>query len=74
MGVSEDMKCVDRIQNEVLCLFLSPGFSSKFPGLRMLALTSLTSGCRSVDIVRSRTQATEFSSVHYVAYLSLCQS
>jgi hypothetical protein len=26
-----------------------------------LALTSLTSGCRSVGIVRSRTQATEFS-------------
>jgi hypothetical protein len=28
---------------------------------QMLALTSLTSNCRSVGIVRSRTQATEFS-------------
>jgi hypothetical protein len=28
--------------------------------LQMLALTSLTSGCRSVGIVRSRAQATEF--------------
>jgi hypothetical protein len=28
---------------------------------KKLALTSLTSGCRSIGIVRSRTQATEFS-------------
>jgi hypothetical protein len=34
-----------------------------------LALTSLTSGCRSVDIVRSGTQATEFSYFfHYSPY------
>jgi hypothetical protein len=34
-----------------------------------LALTSLTSGGRSVDIVRSRTQATEFSFSFRFSYL-----
>jgi hypothetical protein len=44
------------------------------PSIRKeLALTSLTNGGRSVDIVRSRTQATEFLSEHFYIQNSLRQ-
>jgi hypothetical protein len=37
------------------------------------ALTSPTSGCRSVGILRSRTQTTEFSLVSFLLYGILCE-
>jgi hypothetical protein len=51
---------------------LPPGFFFKIPGTlypQRLALTSPTSGGRSVGIVRLQTTATEFSSFYVLHYV-----
>jgi hypothetical protein len=72
MEIAENLICSD--------LTTDPGLENRDYGRRdtslwprgtlysqKLALTSLTIGCRSVDIVLSRTQATEFFSLQLIS-------